>query len=196
MARIVILYGTTDGQTRRIAQHVADGLVAEGVETTVVDAAAAPADFSFAGADAAVIAGSVRMGKHQRALTRIVRAHAAELAQIPSAFLSVSLSAAHDTEPARREVRKCIKKFLDDTRWTPDSVLPVAGALVFSRYGFFLKRVMRFLSRVNGGDTDMSRDYEYTDWNQLTGFAQGLARSLRVPASERAAALAEGAPAA
>jgi menaquinone-dependent protoporphyrinogen oxidase len=178
MPRIVVLYATTDGQTGRIARHVAAALSSEGAEAQVVDAAAPPPGFSLVDADAAVVAGSIRMGRHQRALTRLVRSRAAELAGIPGAFLSVSLSAARATDPARRDVRKCIERFIEGTGWTPDTVLPVAGALQYSRYGFFLKRVMRFIYRANGGDTDMSRDYEYTDWDRLTSFAQGFARAL------------------
>ena len=179
MSRIVVLYATTDGQTGRIARHVAAALSTEGVEAQVVDAAAPAPGFSLDGADAAVVAGSIRMGRHQRALTRLVRSRAAELARIPGAFLSVSLSAARATEPARRDVRKCIARFIEETGWTPDTILPVAGALLYSRYGFFLKRVMRFISRANGGDTDWSRDYEYTDWGRLTSFAQDFARAVQ-----------------
>jgi menaquinone-dependent protoporphyrinogen oxidase len=178
MPRIVILYGTTDGQTARIARHVADVLREQGAETQVVDSAGAPADFSLSGVDAAVIAGSVRMGKHRKELTRIVRAYAADLARIPAAFLSVSLSAARPNEPARREVRKTIARFVEETGWTPGSILPVAGALLYTRYGFFTRLIMLFISKMVGGDTDASRDYEYTDWNRLTAFAQRFARTL------------------
>ena len=178
MSRIVIVYATTDGQTERIARHVDQVLAAEGVRTQLVAAAAAPPDFSLAGADAAIVAGSVRMGKHQKELTRLVRAHAAELSRIPGAFLSVSLSAERDNEPARREVRKCVARFVEETGWTPSSVLPVAGALLYRRYGFFLRQVMRFISKSVGGDTDTSRDYEYTDWDQLTEFVRTFARRL------------------
>jgi menaquinone-dependent protoporphyrinogen oxidase len=187
---IVIVYATTDGHTERVARHVAQVLGGEGVRTQLIAAAAAPPEFSFAGADAVVIAGSVRMGKHQQVLTRLVRARAAELSRIPGAFLSVSLSAARDNEPARREVRKTVARFLEETGWTPGSVLPVAGALLYRRYGFFLRLVMRFISKRVGGDTDTSRDYEYTDWNQLTEFARRFARGLEARRSPEHATVA------
>ena len=197
MSRIVVLYATTDGQTGRIARHVAAALCAEGVEAQLVNAAAPPPGFSLVGADAAVVAGSIRMGRHQRALTRLVRSRAAELVRIPGALLSVSLSAARATEAARREVRKCIARFVRETGWTPDTILPVAGALPYSRYGFFLKRVMRFISRANGGETDWSRDYEYTDWDRLTSFAQDFARAVQQrPAWQRELEAGGPAPAA
>jgi hypothetical protein len=36
------------------------------------------------------------------------------------------------------------------------------------------------LSRIAGGDTDTSRDYEYTDWKALTDFARRFSASLGV----------------
>jgi menaquinone-dependent protoporphyrinogen oxidase len=179
MARIVVVFGTTDGQTARIARHVADVLRSEQHSVDLYDTRApVPAD-PFRGADAAVVAGSLRMGKFQRALVGFVRNHRTSLARIPTAFLAASLSAARDSEPARREVRKTIDRFVDETGFEPDIVLPVAGALLYSRYGFFTRLVMRLISKMAGGDTDTSRDYEYTDWNAVSDFARRFASRLR-----------------
>jgi menaquinone-dependent protoporphyrinogen oxidase len=49
-------------------------------------------------------------------------------------------------------------------------VLPVAGALVYSKYSFFTKLIMKTISRRAGGPTDTSRDYEFTDWVALDRF--------------------------
>jgi menaquinone-dependent protoporphyrinogen oxidase len=35
---------------------------------------------------------------------------------------------------------------------------------------------MRRIVAKAGGDTDTSRDYEYTDWNQVRGFARDFGR--------------------
>ena len=178
MSRIAIVYATTDGQTERVCRHLARVFESVGVRTDFLRAGTVPPDFSFVGADAVLIAGSVRMGKHQKEVTRFVRARAGELSRLRGAFLSVSLSAARDNEPARREVHKTIARFVEETGWKPGTVLPVAGALLYTRYGFFTRQVMRFISRMVGGETDASRDYEYTDWEQLTAFARTFADSL------------------
>jgi len=39
---------------------------------------------------------------------------------------------------------------------------------------------MRLISRLAGGDTDISRDYEYTDWKALTHFARRFSASLGI----------------
>jgi menaquinone-dependent protoporphyrinogen oxidase len=51
----------------------------------------------------------------------------------------------------------------------------VAGAVPFTRYGWFKKWVMRRISAKAGGGTDTSRDYEYTDWNDVRAFVNGFA---------------------
>ena len=43
----------------------------------------------------------------------------------------------------------------------------VAGALPYTRYGWIKRMMMRRIVAKAGGDTDTSRDYEYTDWNDL-----------------------------
>jgi menaquinone-dependent protoporphyrinogen oxidase len=48
-------------------------------------------------------------------------------------------------------------------RGHPAKVHPVAGALLYRQYGFLTRFVLRMISKQKGGDTDTSRDYEYTD---------------------------------
>ena len=47
-----------------------------------------------------------------------------------------------------------------------------AGALVYTRYGWLKKRLMRSIAKRDGSDTDMSRDHEYTDWDAVDEFAR------------------------
>ena len=57
----------------------------------------------------------------------------------------------------------------------------VAGALLYTRYNFLVRFVMRQITKAEGGDTDTSRDYEYTDWDAVDRFAEAFARQLRQP---------------
>ena len=179
MARVVVVFGTTDGQTARIARRMADVLRNEHHSVDLFDTRSPAPARPFAGVDAAVVAGSVRMGKFQRPLVEFVRRHRKALAGLPTGFVAVSLSAARDTPPAQREVRKTVARFIHETGFTPGTVLPVAGALLYTRYGFFTRIVMRLISKRAGGDTDTSRDYEYTDWSAVSDFARRFACSIR-----------------
>jgi menaquinone-dependent protoporphyrinogen oxidase len=79
----------------------------------------------------------------------------------------VSLSAAGSQPRQRKNARRCADAFLHETGWDPGMVRLVAGELAYSRYGYFTRQMMRFVAWREGGDTDVSRDYEYTDWQRL-----------------------------
>lgn len=50
-----------------------------------------------------------------------------------------------------------------------------SGALRYSQYGFIKRHMMKRISRDMGNpDTDTSRDYEYTDWNDVRHFDEGF----------------------
>lgn len=178
MPRVLVVYGSTDGQTRRIAERMAAVLVSLGQEVQTVDSAAAPADIAPGDFDAALVLGSVRMGKHQQALADFVRKFRLELDAIPNAFISVSLSAARNKPSAQREVAKTFQHFVTRTGWRPNARLAIAGALPYSRYTLRIRLVMKFISWMTGGDTDTSRDYEYTDWELVEDFARRFASAL------------------
>ena len=64
-----------------------------------------------------------------------------------------------------------IERLVAETGWRPHRVELVAGALPYTRYNFLVRFVMRRIARKEGGDTDTSRDYEYTDWSAVERFA-------------------------
>lgn len=54
----------------------------------------------------------------------------------------------------------------------------VAGALLYTRYGWLKRWIMRRIVRKAGGDVDTTRDYEYTDWIALRELARRFAARL------------------
>src|SRR4051794_12805804 len=142
MSHIAVIFGTTDGQTAKIARYFTDVLRSEGHLVSIYDTRAAIPDSVLKGEEGAVIAGSIRLGKFQKPLIEFVRANRDELKKIPTIFLPVSLSAARSSAAAKREVKKTIVEFIDQTGFGPSAIHPVAGALVYSRYGFFTKLAM------------------------------------------------------
>ena len=49
------------------------------------------------------------------------------------------------------------------------------GALRYTKYNVLIRIMMRVIVGFAGGDTDTSRDYEYTDWRAVEGFAAEFA---------------------
>ena len=94
------------------------------------------------------------------------RAYLADLERIPTAFLSISLAEAsveNTTAPydlraeAAQDVKRLVDVFCTRTGLHPTRVWPLAGALLYTRYGAIEKIVMRMIARRAGGDTDTLR---------------------------------------
>ena len=175
MARALIVYGTTDGQTRKIAERLAEMFRMERWEATVMEARAAGPEVRPAGYDRVIVAASIHIGSYQRAVKRWIRAHLDELSRTHSAFLSVSLGVLEQGAEARREVREIIDRFLHATGWQPTVRKSVAGAVPYTRYSWLKKWIMKRIVAKAGGGTDTTRDYEYTDWEDLHAFAHQFA---------------------
>ena len=190
MKPLAILFATREGQTRRIAERLAGHLRARGAPVDVADLARAlPGQFDVAKYAAVVVAASVHIGKHAPEAVAFVRAHRSALAGIPSMFISVSLSAAGAADAnatakrrtsAKANRDKMIEEFLRQTGWRPSLVHPVAGALLYREYGFFVRQMMRFISSIVGASTDTSRNHEYTDWKALDTYAEEFAEAIAV----------------
>ncbi|HEU0014491.1 MAG TPA: flavodoxin domain-containing protein [Longimicrobium sp.] len=167
MAKVLIVYGTTEGQTRKIAAWIAAVATEHGHLATVVEAGGGAVRALPACYDALIVAASVHRGTHQAPVARFVRDNLPALQSVPAAFFSVSLSAAGKQPRQRADARRCAEEFLRTTGWRPGRVSTVAGALAYTKYGLLTRWIMKRIARREGGDTDTSRDHEYTDWERL-----------------------------
>jgi menaquinone-dependent protoporphyrinogen oxidase len=125
----LIVYATTHGHTARVAARLASAFGRAGVAAHRYDVRAIPAAVAARDYDAVVVAASVHDGRHQREIVDWVSEHHMSLSLRPTAFVSVSLSAADDAPEARADARRCVDRFVEDTDWTPDMTLCVAGAM-------------------------------------------------------------------
>ena len=180
MARVLVLYGTTDGHTARVSHAMGETLRAMGLEADVIDAARGrprPDDY-----DGIVVAASVHAGGYQRPVRRWLEAQAARLADKPTAFVSVCLAVLQNEARVREELATIVNRLLIVTPWRPTMTKLVAGALPYTRYGLFKRWMMRRMVAKAGGDTDTSRDYEYTNWPDLQAFTTEFGRLVQARA--------------
>lgn len=185
MPPILVVYGTTEGHTRKIAEFIAERLRGRGCEVQVVDSATPAARQVAPPYAGAIVAGSLHAHRHQSSLVHFVKDNLAWLNAIPTAFVSVSLAVAGGDLAGRAEAAKLAHAFLEDTGLVAETVKTVAGALKYTRYDFFKRWMMRAIASHAGGDTDTSRDHEYTDWGDLRRFVDDFAASLEVAQAER-----------
>jgi len=171
MKQILIVYGTTDGQTRKIAQVLAEDFRARLCSVDVLDAGGPLRRLSPETYDGVVVAASVHIGAFQTSVARWVRAHAHALGQRPTAFLSVCLAILEKRPEPREDIEKIMQRFFTSSGWQPSMTKLVAGAVRYTQYPWLKKWMMKRIVAKAGGGTDTTRDYEYTDWNDLRGFA-------------------------
>jgi menaquinone-dependent protoporphyrinogen oxidase len=174
-ADALVVYASTHGHTARIAKRIADAMRVEGLEVDLRDVigagAAKPGRY-----DLVVVGASLHKEHHQKAIVEWAKEQREVLAQQPSAFFAVSLSAADDSEESRAATQRCIDELCTQTGWTPTRTEPIAGCLQYREYDLFTRQLMRLLMRRMGHPTDASHDYDYTDWGAVDRFGRELAQ--------------------
>ena len=173
-ARFLILYSTTDGQTRRICDALRRALEAEGHAVTMADIEADPLP-DLAPFDKCVIGARIRYGRHSRRVIEFVRGHMEQLRDRRSAFFSVNI-VARKAGKNRPETNPYVRKFLRQTAWQPARVAVFAGRLDYPRYRFWDRLIIRFIMLITKGPTDPRTVVEFTDWRQVEAFALDLSR--------------------
>ena len=178
MSRVLIVYATREGQTAKISERIAARIGIAGLQVELVDAAdrAAAGAVDLDGFQLLVFGASMHAGGVEKELVDFIQAHRSTIESRPRAFFLVLLSAA-TKDPALRA------RWLADARdkvarQVPvpfDEIEMIAGTLAYSRYSWPMKLIMRRIARQAGQETDMRKDYEYTDWAQVDAFADRLA---------------------
>ena len=175
MAKILFIYTSKEGQTERIVQSLA----ARGREAGFdVDFLNSPAKGTpLPPMDAAVVAGSIHVGKHDKRLAGFIKSHAGQLKTRPNLFLSVSLAIGSRNENEKQAVRKIAETFCEEAGWQPDRMEHVAGGVHMNRYNWLTRMVMRRILRKEGVDLPPSGELEFTDWAALqAAFGEFLSR--------------------
>ncbi|OWF80722.1 protoporphyrinogen oxidase [Yersinia rohdei] len=166
---ILILYSSRDGQTKTIASYIAKELSA--AATCEIQDLADVAQIDLSKYQQVMIGASVRYGHFNPSLNKFVNKHIAQLNQMPSAFFAVNLTA---RKPEKRspQTNAYVRKFLLSTPWQPTLCSVFAGALRYPRYRWIDRVMIQLIMRMTGGETDTSKEVEYTDWQQVSSFAQ------------------------
>ena len=138
MAKILLLYGSTEGYTSTIAAYVAQMVRANGHEVDLRKGSELPSGFGLEGFDGVIVGASVHYGEHQEYVRNFVKDNLTYLESVPSAFFSVR---------GQVQNKEYLEKFTQETGWKPEQVATIGGAAVkgYEYDSFFLNQVMRFI---------------------------------------------------
>lgn len=171
---ILIVYGTLEGHTEKIAERMADMVRNKGHRVTTYIGEKIPTNYSADGFDAAIVGGSIHTGKYPACVNKFVMTHSGWLKTVPSAFFTVCLGVLSIRVELREEASRYGKDFVARIGWQPKLLETFAGAVKYSKYNFITRLIMRLVVKREGGSTDISRDHEYTDWEEVERFIESF----------------------
>lgn len=175
---ILVIYASIEGQTRKIAQHIAGRLEAKGQSVVITDVRepgfAVPGRF-----DGIVLCAPIHVGRYPEAFARFVADWRDAIEAAPNAFVSVTLAIHSDDAEEQAEAREFPEKLAKKTGFRSRMVHHAAGALKFLEYDFFKRYLMRRIASKENGPVDVSRDHEFTDWAALDAFTDSFLATVK-----------------
>ncbi|MBI6549797.1 menaquinone-dependent protoporphyrinogen IX dehydrogenase [Xenorhabdus lircayensis] len=168
----LLLYSTQDGQTKKIIICIAENLRRAGIECDLRDLATVK-QINLMPYQKVMIGASIRYGHFNSVLHKFITRHQQQLNQMPTAFFGVNLTA---RKPEKRtpETNAYVRKFLIKSPWQPDLCGVFAGALLYPRYRWLDRIMIQLIMRMTGGETDTTKEIEYTDWEQVDYFSEAF----------------------
>lgn len=173
--RILVLYGTSEGHTQKVATFVAALLRQRGHDVSLLDPREQPVTLRLPDFDAAIIAARVHAGLYQRRIMRFVRNNRPWLDTVPNAFLSVSMMAANLRLGDMARAEGYVTRFVRRTGWTPRRIVHVPGARLYTRHNAIGRWILGVVDR---NLLDTARDHIWTDWAALERFAETFDASI------------------
>lgn len=165
--KTLILYSSQDGQTKKIAKFIA-----EHIENCYVYPITEKA-INFNAFDRIIIGASIRYGHFNKGLYKLIENQTALLNTKPTAFFGVNLTARKEGKNSP-ETNMYVRKFLQRIQWRPTLSAVFAGALLYPRYNWFDRIMIQFIMKLTGGETDATKEIEYTNWATVKEFAEQI----------------------
>ena len=167
----LIIYSSTDGQTKKICEAIRENFSNRGfIEILPLEEAF---HLNINNYDQIILGASIRYGNYKSNLFKFIKNNIKVLEIKNNAFFSVNV-VARKKEKNTPDTNPYIKKFLKKTNWRPKKIEVFAGKVDYPNYNFFNKLVIRFIMFITRGPTDISQSYEFTDWKKVKKFSKEL----------------------
>ena len=168
MSRILIIYSTTDGHTRKICRRLCQVVEQQGHQITSISIDD-ESDVDLESFDKIILGASIRYGKHHKKVYEFINKNEQLLNSKPNAFFSVNV-VARKPEKNQPETNPYLKKFLKQISWQPKELAVFAGKIDYKKYRFLDRQIIRLIMRMTRGPTDLETVVEFTNWKQVETF--------------------------
>ena len=172
MARILVVYSSTDGHTLEICQRLQAVLELQSHRVTLWPLADG-ASLDLVAFDKIVLGASIRYGSHGQQVLSFARHNAQLLGSKPSAFFSVNL-VARKREKCWPQSNPYLLKFLRQISWQPTQLAVFAGKIDYPKYGVVDRIIIRLIMWMTHGPTQPDAVVDFTDWQQVEAFGQRI----------------------
>ena len=171
MYKRLIIYSTTDGQTKLICERIKN-LSKFNNETKLLEIDKATKE-DIQPYEVIIIGASIRYGKHNSSVLNFVNKNIENLNKKKSVFFSVNV-VARKAEKNLPETNPYMIKFLKLAKWNPYKKAVFAGKIDYPKYSFLDKQIIRLIMFITKGPTDTSKSYEFTDWSKVDDFTREI----------------------
>jgi menaquinone-dependent protoporphyrinogen oxidase len=170
VAKILIVYSTTDGHTLEICQRLQQ-VIEQQAHSVKLVSLNDESDVNLTPFDKIVVGASIRYGKHKPEVYEFIKRNKLKLESRPNAFFSVN-AVARKPEKGQPGTNPYLKKFLRQITWQPGKLAVFAGKIDYQKYSFWDRLIIRFIMWITKGPTDPNSVYEFTDWEQVEEFGR------------------------
>ena len=118
---VLVAYGSIEGQTEKIARHIAKTLRTMGKQAVECNTQDSDAEIAK-DCEAAILCAPIHVGKYPKRFRKFVKANKEMIDGMPNAFVSVSLAINSEHEDEVREAREYVEKFSSKSGWVPGAV--------------------------------------------------------------------------
>jgi len=169
VAKALFLYSSREGQTKKIFNYIQAELSEYDCELLDLHSIET---VDFSQYERVLIGASIRYGHLNKKLYQFVERNLSSLQENKTAFFCVNLTARKEEQGKDTpEGSAYIKTFLKKSPWQPQLIGVFAGALYYPRYNWFDRTMIKFIMSMTGGETDTSKEIEYTNWEKVALFA-------------------------
>lgn len=169
MEKILLVYATTDGHTRKICERLQQVIESCGQQVQLLAIDEAQPDLSQYAK--IVVGASIRYGKHSKLIYDFVRRNQPLLDSKPNAFFSVNV-VARKPDKNQPDTNPYLKKFLTQIDWQPKQLAVFGGVLDYPSYRFWDRLMIRLIMWMTKGPTAPDTRIDYTDWGEVEAFGR------------------------